>query len=57
LPGAKLNALRVAQRVNYMDVIYNLIASGAYLPEIINYIHVIYLLGRFTNAQFFSRQN
>ena len=25
--------------------------------EIINYIHVIYLLGRFTNAQFCSRKN
>jgi hypothetical protein len=33
-----LNALRVAQRVNYMDVIYNLLASGAYLPEIASYL-------------------
>ena len=32
----------------------NLLASGAYLPEIINYVYVIYLLGRFANAQYYK---
>jgi len=55
-PGEKLNALFATRRVNYKDVIHNLLTSSL-LPEIINHIHVIYLLGRFANAQFCSRQN
>ena len=44
LPEAKLNALRMTQRVNYRDVIYNLLASGTYLPEIASYLAMTNLL-------------